>query len=299
MSVWYFPSWTGDFRFISVENSGYRDRADSNACVLEIVDPTPDERETLNAFMEKARKERWTTFTKIGDESRQEILLDASLAEAGKLFLTLGKPAERTITAVRSEGGKIVVHETAELLAKPEVEEEIKKPKTKAASMTRPTPSCPRCVPGAVSRASEVLLSFLSPEQHETWARERYIVAIGGITGFRYIIAHRHSPMAEMIGRICYDVDCQRVVHFHDNTVPPEEEVLAAKLILEHREPWLRNEATMLALDGGLLMSGIFAPSFQDAERVQMVFKNPFGGIDDGIPDAEFTQSFGMILGLL
>ena len=36
------------------------------------------------------------------------------------------------------------------------------------------------------------------------------------------------------------------MLHFHDNSVPPEEEVLAAKLILEHREPWLRNEATCL-----------------------------------------------------
>ena len=49
--------------------------------------------------------------------------------------------------------------------------------------------------------------------------------------------------------KICYDIDDRCVLHFHDWTVPPEEEVLATKLILEHREAWLRNEATVLQQD--------------------------------------------------
>ena len=37
--------------------------------------------------------------------------------------------------------------------------------------------------------------------------------------------------------------------------MPPEEEILAAKLILEHREPWLRNEANAAAEYSGDKMS--------------------------------------------
>jgi hypothetical protein len=64
------------------------------------------------------------------------------------------------------------------------------------------------------------------------------------------------------------------VVHFHDRRVPPEEEVLAAKLILEHAEPWLRNEATLWSAGA-------------------MIFKNPFGNGMDGVEDATFTQRIG------
>jgi hypothetical protein len=119
-----------------------------------------------------------------------------------------------------------------------------------------------------------VLLSFLSPEQHERWAQERAILVQGHLSGHRYVIAHRHTPLAQKVGRICFDIDDQKVVHFHDWSVPPEEEVLAAKLILEHAEPWLRNEATVLG--GG-----------------SDVYKNPFGDISDGTESAAFAQGIG------
>lgn len=78
--------------------------------------------------------------------------------------------------------------------------------------------------------------------------------------------------------RIPADLDDGGILHFHDWRVPPEEEVLATKLVLEHREPWLRNEATAL---GGM---------FTD------VFGNPWGDGSDGMPDSSFTASFGRSL---
>jgi hypothetical protein len=50
--------------------------------------------------------------------------------------------------------------------------------------------------------------------------------------------------------------------------------VLAAKLILEHRETWLRNEATLL-------------------EGSNLKFKNPFGDISDGTESAAFRRAIG------
>ena len=149
-----------------------------------------------------------------------------------------------------------------------------------AATVQRPTPCCPRCIPGAVEPATEVLLSFLSDEQHESWSKDRCLIAVGGFTGVRYLLAHRHTARAQKIGRVCYSLDDEAVVHFHQTEVPPEEEILAALLILEQREHWLRNEATLFD----------FNP---DLGR----FKNPFGDGGDGTWDAAVMDGFGLGLG--
>jgi hypothetical protein len=119
------------------------------------------------------------------------------------------------------------------------------------------------------------LLDFLDPQQHRDWARHRVLEVEGGTTGHRYLLAHRHSAHARRWGRICFDADDAGVLHFHDNSHPPEEEVLGAMLQLRHRESWLRNEASC------------FAGSFRH------VLKNPFGDILDGTRDAAFTQYLG------
>jgi hypothetical protein len=130
---------------------------------------------------------------------------------------------------------------------------------------------------GSVAPANTVLQAFLSREQHRTWAAERYVVVRGGLSGHRYIVAHRHSVIASKNGRVAWDADDMDTMHFHDQTVPPEEEVLACMLILEHRELWLRNEATCLGL------------------RFHKVFKNPFGDINDGVWDASLTKAVGAL----
>lgn len=145
-----------------------------------------------------------------------------------------------------------------------------------AATVRRATPSCPQCVPGAIGPASEVLLAFLDEEQHARWARERTVVVDGGMSGHRYLLSHRHGAAARRWGRICYDTDDEVVVHFHDLTVPPEEEVLAAMLILRYREAWLRNEATLF-----------------HAAAARSVWKNPFGDVLDGTLDAGLMQGIG------
>jgi hypothetical protein len=329
VNVHYFPSFHGDFRLLDTSESTYRDRAEGS--VLEVVSPTFGEREKLNAFLAIARKKRWTSVRKLGDEEKQEILLSVSVDAAGKVLLPLLKPADRTITAIRSEDGKLSVHDTAEFLAEPAetaptsgdvvnnadvpgLDKPRKKGGKKKVSLARPTPSCPQCVPGAINRASEVLLSFLTPEEHDTWARRRFVIVEGGLTGHRYVVAHRHSETAQRLGRICFDIDDGVVVHFHDNSVPPEEEVLAAALILQHREPWLRNEATML----GVVYSDLYAERMVDGTTVvrlpdggevdvqaaveignaQLIFKNPFGGGMDGVWDAKVTQALGTAFSL-
>jgi len=157
--------------------------------------------------------------------------------------------------------------------AAPEAQEPV------VATVRRPTPSCPACMPGAIEPATEALLAFLTPAQHASWAAHRVIELQGGLSGYRYLLAHRHSPVARQLGRICYDLDFETVVHFHDWAVPPEEEVLAALLILQTREHWLRNEATLF---------------HSDAPR----YKNPFGDGLDGTETAAYLSRIGNAVGL-
>ena len=112
----------------------------------------------------------------------------------------------------------------------------------KAVTTKRPTLSCPLQVPGPEERASEVLHEFCSPEQWASWVANGFLDCIGGYTGYLYRLWHRHHP--DVYGRhIAHDMDNDVQVHCYDWFVPPPEEVLACKLVLEHREDWIRNRS--------------------------------------------------------
>lgn len=284
----YLPSWKGDIRLTAAPKD--------DGSVLILTDPTPQERVMVGNFLRTASKKRWWTGSapKEGEPYRGdslEIPIQAPIAKASKVLIGLGRPKDRTLTAVKFSGGKMEVVEGAtskslaaieDALARAKQGEDPGKGEAKAASVKRPTPCCPQCMPGSIGPASEVLLSFLTPEQHEQWSHDRAIVVDGHLSGHRYILAHRHSELARKIGRICFDIDDGEVVHFHDWSVPPEEEILAAKLVLEHAEPWLRNEATCL---GGFGM-----------EKWTDVYKNPFGDGADGTESAAFARGVGTAL---
>jgi hypothetical protein len=278
VKAWFVPSWNGDFRLTAGD--------DEQTSKLLVMAPTPHELKLLASFMAVARRKRWTKETLAKDEAidTRTIVLGAPITKVGPALVKITKPADRTLTAVSFKDGQLEVAETGAIetvAARAEGD-----PEAKAVSVARPTPCCPSCVPGSVEPASDVLLSFLSAQEHADWAKHRAIMVTGGRSGHRYLLAHRHSRTAVLNKKICYDVDDHCVLHFHDWTVPPEEEVLAAKLILEHREAWLRNEATVLQQDskGAWLDLGI------------MRYKNPFGDASDGRADAALTAAFGAVL---
>ena len=273
---WFIPNWSGDYRLLSKNGN----------CVLEVVDPTEHEKLVVEKFLTTANKNGW-----LGEEfglplgyragKKTVFKLNVAMAKAGPVLVKLTKPVDRTITAVKFANGKLEVIDQAkskviEAAVKKAETDEAKTPdkKAAAASVSRPTTCCPDCVPGSVERASDALLSFLTDEQHEQWARTRSIVVEGNLTGHRYVLAHRHSPRAIEQKKICYDMEDRFVVHFHKNDVPPEEEVLAAKLVLEHREHWLRNQATC----------------FMDGNDI---FDNPFGDFFDGVADGRTIVAVG------
>jgi hypothetical protein len=237
--------------------------------------------------LERGWLKSWDVFAPQAGGVSWEFSLDAPVATVGVVVAATMKPGPAVLTNIRFGDGREIAAsggpaELADALREAGADPAApangaaKAPKV-AATVKRPTPCCPRCLPGAVEPASEVLLSFLDAEQHEQWARTRTLVVEGGITGARYLLAHRNTGVAARIGRICYDLDDKVVVHFHDNGVPPEEEVLAAMLILKHREQWLRNEATVFGR--------VSAP----------VLKNPFGGVSDGMMDSGLMHAIGEV----
>jgi hypothetical protein len=279
----YIPSWNGDFRLEGDGKGGTK---------LVVHKPTPHEQKIVGEFLRKAVAKGWASKQDLATmidsgaiTTGATMAISAPLAKASKILVKLARPKKQTLTAISFSDGKLSIIEGADEAAAEQIEKVVEKaaatedPKqpAKAASVKRPTPCCPDCEIGAVAPASEVLLSFLNEEEHETWARERSIVVTGGLTGHRYVVAHRQSPIAAYNTRMCFDLDDGEILHFHDNSVPPEEEVLAAKLILEHREPWLRNEATLLGGDN-------------------LKFKNPFGDVMDGAESAALMRELGMWL---
>lgn len=265
---WFFPSWNGDFRAEVNEK-------DPNKTDLTIIEPTSREQEVLKKLGVQFKKKGWFDTDQLYKGGKREtVLLEVPLKTVGPLLVKSFKSGKATLSAVIMKDGKVETTEGSDV--KKEFAEKVEEGKA-AATVKRPTPCCPQCHPGAIAPASEVLLTFLDEQQHEDWAKNRSIVVRGGLSDHEYLLAHRHSRTAQQIGRICFDLDDRAVVHFHDNTVPPEEEVLAAKLILEHAEPWLRNEATLW-----------------DSYNAELVYKNPFGDGNDGVADAALAMSVGM-----
>lgn len=295
MRAWYVPAWNGDFRLVQTSQ-------DKKQSKLVIEKPSPNETLLLDTagklFVEKGWLTEWKPLSvkKFGWwNKRIEIVIDAPVEKTGPVIAGLLRPGPAVLTALKLTNGLIVTtdqtlgedlgletYRQVPTKDEKEVPKEIAKKAEPdaAATVRRPTPSCPQCVPGAIEPATEVLLEFLSQDEHDQWAKERALVVRGGLSQHRYLLAHRHSARAQKIGRMCFDLDDNTVVHFHDWRVPPEEEMLAAKLILEHQEPWLRNEATMLGCG-----------------NKSQVFKNPFGDVMDGVWDASLTQAIGLFLG--
>jgi hypothetical protein len=257
--VWFFPSWSGDIRLEKVSSDTTR---------LTVHAPTPHEVEVLSKLGAALGHEKWPKRW----AKKTSVEVEKPLDALGVQLRALLRPSVDTLTAVTFGVGREETH----VFSGSEPVEAALQEGEQAVTVARPTPSCPACEVGSVEPANDVLQRFLSPQQHEDWSRTRSIRVKGGSSGVDYLVAHRHSAVAARYGRICLDLTFGEVVHFHDWTVPPEEEVLAAKLVLEHRESWLRNEATL----------------FGAAKHVPF-FKNPFGDHLDGRADANVLQALG------
>jgi hypothetical protein len=260
MKRWFFPSWSGDFRL----------EEDGDKSILTVIKPTPAEIDKLDIFLEKAREKKWVR-QHIGFIPDGEIKIEvaASVQDAGKMFI--GEKPKGKLTAIRSEDGKVTAIWDEKGLDKAE----------EAATVRRPTLCCPTPVPGPDQRASEVLQAFCTPRQWKDWCEDGFLRCYGNLSGRLYEVLHRHHPIAIERGKITYDVEAGCVMHCYDWSVPPAEEVLSIKLVLEHAEHWIRN------LSGCLRWNG---DTYRDP------FVSDQGQLFDGVADASFVRGIGRVL---
>ena len=114
-----------------------------------------------------------------------------------------------------------------------------------ATAVARPTRGCPEPDFENVDvRATRVLHTFLTPEQREDWDRYNRFVAVGAITGHRYMVTSRHArdSLAEY-HRSLYDLDDEVPFCVHDFSIPASEECLAIGLLVQlpNHEEFLRH----------------------------------------------------------
>jgi len=256
MNRWFFPSWSGDFRL----------EADVDGSVLTVINPTMGELDRLDAFLKEARKKKWVR-QHIGfvQNGKIEIKVAASVQDAGRILL--GKKTKGKLTAVRSDDGKVTAVLDDKVINGKE-----------AATVRRPTLCCPSPVPGPDQRASEVLQAFCTPRQWKDWIEDGLVRCYGNLSGRLYEVLHRHNPVAIARGKIAWDVEAGHVMHAYDWSVPPAEEVLAIKLVLEHAEHWIRNASGCLWGSGDIYRDPFMDDSWQAS---------------DGLSDAAFMRGVG------
>lgn len=302
---WYVPSWNGDIRFEAEGDTTVIKVIQPTAGEIARL-------RHLTTVFHKEGWIDTALWDDAGDPQIQVRVAKAPIVEVAKHVVEAYAPGKATLTAVRVADDDVEVFEAGqgvwEAIQKsigrrkpkkmtasplpgaepgkdayrteaPEPKETKAKRKAKkddadVVSVKRPTICCPMCIEGPISPAAEVLFAFLSDdEKREYLTHDHSIVVTGNLTGHRYLLSHRHGRWARRYGKICRDLDEGVTLHFHDHTVPPEEELLASKLILEHREHWLRTYG---------------AGNFREGR-----FRSGFGDGSDGTRSTEFTTEFG------
>ena len=268
----HIPSATGDYEL--------RD-AGGDRCLLIVENPTAAERTILNRFLETARKKKWADPADAYNlTGRTEMYLSGPIA---KVAPVLAGKTKGDLTAVRSVDGQVttvlrgVDDGTAGTEADTAESKALKDPNADvAATVKRPTLCCPQPVLGPMVRSEGVLHAFSTERQRRTWRDHGYVEVLGGLSGHAYRIHHREHADAVRHGYITYDLDDAQVLHGHDWTVPPAEEVLSFALWLASPFEWyVRNEA-----------SG-FGPW-----RRAMGLPEPPGGLMFGTFDSAFLRNF-------
>lgn len=223
MTHWFFPSASGDFA-LTEKTPG--------VVTLDVENPTADEVTVLLALLAHAKTAGWlqedlpTAIPRTGVYAYQ---LSAPLADVGPVLSTLHFGAESTTwTAIRSRAGTVTLSDGTTPPSATEVA---------AVTLRAPNRGCPEPT-SAERRASRVLRAFSTLRQWAEWQLHGRMVIRGSKTGGRFVLYHRDQAAKLGLKRVLIH-PCGAPVCAWDWSVPPEEEALAIKLAVEHREPWI------------------------------------------------------------
>ncbi len=161
-------------------------------------------------------------------ENKEFTIQNTMLSDVHKVMTKTLKKDKPILTALKFKDGKI------------EVTEELKNKDAEAAitgvTVERPRRHCP--VPSLMETeflSSQVLKEFLTNQQLKDFEVHRQIVCKGNYSGKNYLITSRWSPKIKLYGSI-YDLATNELICANCKELPPSEEILSLKLILEFRE---------------------------------------------------------------
>lgn len=257
LRTWFIPAWCGDFRLEAHPD-------DAKRSILTVEDPTESDKARLVPFLAHARERGWVdALDGISSRGMSVLHVGASVSEAGQVMAaSLFRPGEETWTALRVTGGAIeLVNGTMPFdMTAPKASEAptststpslpAKQPEA-AVTVRAPRLGCPAPTP-AERRASEVLRTFCTQREWDCWQQRSFIPVVGNASGRSYRIYHRTEAARLNMGHTVVDQDGTEVCMW-DDTVPAEEEALALKLALQHREGWLLRQSL-----GGSRLGGAF-----------------------------------------
>jgi len=237
---WFIPSSTGDFRLESIK--------DNTSCKLTVNDPTTFEYgEILTPFITKMRKASWIDDADgVARKGKTVLKIKASIQTIGAILASIVTESRgETWTAIRSEGGKVTLLSES---TDPGKAIESAPDTIAAVTVKKPRRGCP-APEDANIRASQVLRTFSTEVQWLDFLATGTMKLIGNATGRAYRVFHRKRAVERRLGHLLVD-DTGDEVCVWDDTIPAEEEMLAIKLAVEHREAWLMSGH----LGGGLAL---------------------------------------------
>lgn len=152
------------------------------------------------------------------------IIVDKTIEDVHKFMKKKLKKNKATITALKFKDGRI------------ELSEEIKQEAEKGTTVEKPDRGCPMPVSIAGEiRASVVLKEFLSSQQSVDFEKHLQFISKGNYTSIPYLVTSRWSKAVESWGQV-YDLVNKKIICASAIDIPPSEEMLSLKLMLEHKE---------------------------------------------------------------
>ncbi len=229
LRFWAVPTWCGDFRV---------ERAGDDACLLTVEDPTPADHArlgpALTLMVERGMLEALPVIARNGVT---RIPIYKPITEVGPLLAEGASEGIETWTAVRCVDNKISIVDGTRLPPVTTAEP------VAAVTVKQPERGCPAPT-AAERRASEVLRTFCTERQWAQFQAEGRMRVNGNTTGHAYFVHHRDEAHARGLSHALQVAATGETICAWDTEVPPEEEALALKFAVEHRERWL------LRLDG-------------------------------------------------
>lgn len=211
----YFTATYGD---ISVELN-----KEDKTVILKTTDLSEGEKDILREILKE-----YNIFPEEGFENKSFVIDNKKIEDVYKFIKKKLKKDRPTLTAIKYVDGRIECVE--------ELDKGLAEKTETGAVVERPRKGCPMpVILRSEIRASKVLGEFLSNKQMTDFNKYLQFVSIGNCSKKPYLVTSRWSERVTEYGQL-YDIVEKRVICANCMEIPPSEELLSLKLMIEFKE---------------------------------------------------------------